>query len=260
MMRHKGRVAIITGGGNGIGRATCEYMAQLGCTVIVADIRGDDARRVAESIQAAGGEALAMKVDVTNKADVEKMVAETLQAFGKIDILFNNAGTDIKGHITEIKEETWDFLVNLNLKGTFLPTQAVAPSMIERRYGRIINMSSMAGKTGEPLISAYNATKFGVIGFTQAVALDLGPHNITVNAVCPGAVATELHKKSVAQSAAIKGMTPEDFLQEFFIDPTPLGRMAQPLDVAQAVSFLASDEAGFITGSSLNVAGGREMH
>jgi NAD(P)-dependent dehydrogenase (short-subunit alcohol dehydrogenase family) len=259
-MRHTDRVAIITGGGNGIGQSTCEYMAQLDCTVIVADIKEDDARQVAEGIQKNGGKALAMKVDVTQKTEVEQMVADTLKAYGKIDILFNNAGTDIKGHITEIKEETWDFLMALNLKGTFLCTQAVARPMIERKYGRIINMSSMAGKTGEPLTSAYNTTKFGVIGFTQSVALDLGPHNITVNAVCPGAVATELHKKSVAQSAAIKGMTPEAFLQEFFIGLTPLGRMAQPLDVAQAVSFLASDEASFITGSSLNVAGGREMH
>lgn len=259
-MRHTDRVAIITGGGNGIGKCTCEHMAQLGCTVIVADIKGDDARNVAEGIRQSGGQALAMQVDVTKKPEVEQMVADTLRAYGKIDILFNNAGTDIKGHITEIEEETWDFLITLNLKGTFLCTQAVARSMIEQRYGRIINMSSMAGKTGEPLTSAYNATKFGVIGFTQSVALDLGPYNITVNAVCPGAVATELHKKSVAQSAAIKGMTPEAFLKEFFIDPTPLGRMAQPLDVAQAVSFLASDEASFITGSTLNVAGGREMH
>lgn len=259
-MRHKDRVAIITGGGNGIGKSTCEYMAQLGGTIIVADIKEDDAQKVAQGIKKNGGEALAMKVDVTQKAEVEKMVADTLKAYGKIDILFNNAGTDIKGHITELKEETWDFLMALNLKGTFLCTQAVSHSMIDRKYGRIINVSSMAGKTGEPLTSPYCTTKFGVIGFTQCVALDLGPHNITVNAVCPGAVATELHKKSVAQSAAIKGMTPEDFLQEFFIDPTPLGRMAQPLDVAHAVSFLASEEASFITGSSLNVAGGREMH
>ena len=259
-MRHTDRVAIITGGGNGIGKATCEYMAELDCTVIVADIKEDDAKKVADGIQKNGGKALAMKVDVTQKSEVNQMVADTLKAYGKIDILFNNAGTDIKGHISELKEETWDFLIALNLKGTFLPTQAVAKHMMERKYGRIINMSSMAGKTGEPLTFAYNTTKFGIIGFTQAIALDLGPHNITVNAVCPGAVATELHAKSVAQSAAIKGMTPEDFLQEFFIGPTPLGRMAQPLDVAQAVSFLASDEAGFITGSSLNVAGGREMH
>jgi NAD(P)-dependent dehydrogenase (short-subunit alcohol dehydrogenase family) len=259
-MRHTDRVAIITGGGNGIGQSTCEYMAQLGCTVIVADIKEDDAQKVTEGIKKDGGEALAMKVDVTTKSEVQQMVSDTLKTYGKIDILFNNAGTDIKGHITEIKEETWDFLMALNLKGTFLCTQAVAPSMIECKYGRIINVSSMAGKTGEPLTSAYCTTKFGVIGFTQSVALDLGPHDITVNAVCPGAVATELHKKSVTQSAAIKGMTPEAFLQEFFIEPTPLGRMAQPLDVAHAVSFLASDEASFITGSTLNVAGGREMH
>jgi NAD(P)-dependent dehydrogenase (short-subunit alcohol dehydrogenase family) len=259
-MRHKDRVAIITGGGNGIGQSTCEYMAQLGCTVIAVDIKEDDAKRVVEDIKKNGGKALAMKVDVTQKSEVKQMVADTLKTYGKIDILFNNAGTDIKGHITELKEETWDFLMALNLKGTFLCTQAVAPSMIELKYGRIINVSSMAGKTGEPLTSAYCTTKFGIVGFTQCVALDLGPHNITVNSVCPGAVATELHKKSVSQSAAIKGMTPEAFLQEFFIDPTPLGRMAQPLDVAQAVSFLASDEAGFITGSTLNVAGGREMH
>jgi len=203
-MRHTDQVAIITGGGNGIGQSTCEYMAQLGCTVMVADIKEDDAKKVAEGIKKNGGEALALKVDVTKKSEVEQMVADTLQSYGRIDILLNNAGTDIKGHITEIKEETWNFLMTLNLKGTFLCTQAVAPSMIERKYGRIINVSSMAGKTGEPLTSAYCTTKFGVVGFTQSVALDLGPHNITVNAVCPGAVATELHKKSVAQSAAIK--------------------------------------------------------
>jgi NAD(P)-dependent dehydrogenase (short-subunit alcohol dehydrogenase family) len=132
--------------------------------------------------------------------------------------------------------------------------------MIERRYGRIVNISSMAGKTGEPLTSPYCATKFGVIGFTQSIALELGKHNITVNAVCPGPVDTDLIRQSVAQSAKIKGMAPEDFLQEFFINPTPLGRIAQPVDIARAVIFLASDEAEFITGSTLNVSGGREMH
>ena len=131
-MRHTDRVAIITGGGNGIGRSTCEYMAQLEGKIVVADINEDDARNVADGIKENGGEALAIKVDVTQKAEVEHMVAETLKAYGRIDILFNNAGTDIKGHITEIKEETWDFLIALNLKGTFLCTQAVMPSMIER--------------------------------------------------------------------------------------------------------------------------------
>lgn len=259
-MRHTDRVAIVTGGGSGIGKGTCEYMAGLGAKVVVADLDLNAAQQVVEKIIADGGEALAIHVDVTQKSAVQAMAAEVLKTCEKIDILVNNAGTDIKGAITELEEQTWDFLMTLNLKGVFLCTQAVIPSMIERGYGRIVNISSMAGKTGEPFTSPYCATKFGVIGFTQAVALEVGKYNITINAVCPGPVDTELIRKSVAQSAKIKGMSPEDFLQEFFIGPTPLGRMAKPLDVARAVSFLASDEAEFITGSTLNVSGGREMH
>ncbi len=136
----------------------------------------------------------------------------------------------------------------------------VVPMMIEQHYGRVVNIASMAGKTGEPFTSPYCASKFGVIGFTQSVALEVGKHNVTINAICPGPVDTELIRKSVAQSAKIKGMSPEDFMQEFFIDPTPLGRIAKPSDVAKAVVFLASDDAEFITGSTLNVSGGREMH
>jgi NAD(P)-dependent dehydrogenase (short-subunit alcohol dehydrogenase family) len=211
-------------------------------------------------IEKEDGEALALKMDVTLKADVQAMTAQVLKIHGKIDILVNNAGTDIKGSITELAENTWDTLMNINLKGVFLCTQAAVASMIAQRYGRIVNISSMAGKTGEPLTSPYCATKFGVIGFTQSIALELGKHNITVNAVCPGPVDTDLIRQSVAQSAKIKGMAPEDFLQEFFINPTPLGRIAQPVDIARAVIFLASDEAEFITGSTLNVSGGREMH
>ncbi len=259
-MRHKDQVAIVTGGGNGIGRGVCEYMAELGGKMVVADIDLDAARQVADKIISDGGEAMALKVDVTQKSEVQAMATEVLQAYRQIDILVNNAGTDKKGSITELEESTWDMLMTLNLKGVFLCTQAVMPSMIERQYGRVVNIASMAGKTGEPFTSPYCATKFGVIGFTQSIALEVGKYNITINAVCPGPVDTELIRKSVAQSAKIKGMTPEDFLQEFFIDPTPLGRIAKPLDVARAVSFLASDEAEFITGSTLNVSGGREMH
>jgi NAD(P)-dependent dehydrogenase (short-subunit alcohol dehydrogenase family) len=235
-------------------------MAKEGAKVAVMDINEEAALETAEMIEKEDGEALALKMDVTLKADVQAMTAQVLKTYGKIDILVNNAGTDIKGAITELTERTWDTLMDINLKGVFLCTQAVSHSMIERRYGRIVNISSMAGKTGEPLTSPYCATKFGVIGFTQSVALELGKHNITVNAVCPGPVDTDLIRQSVAQSAKIKGMAPEDFLQEFFINPTPLGRIAQPVDIARAVIFLASDEAEFITGSTLNVSGGREMH
>jgi len=259
-MRLKDRVAIVTGGGAGIGRSICINMAKEGAKVAVMDINEEAALETAEMIEKEDGEALALKMDVTLKADVQAMTAQVLKTHGKIDILVNNAGTDIKGAITELTERTWDTLMDINLKGVFLCTQAVSHSMIERRYGRIVNISSMAGKTGEPLTSPYCATKFGVIGFTQSIALELGKHNVTVNAVCPGPVDTDLIRQSVAQSAKIKGMAPEDFLQEFFINPTPLGRIAQPVDIARAVIFLASDEAEFITGSTLNVSGGREMH
>ena len=259
-MRLKDRVAIVTGGGAGIGRSICINMAKEGAKVAAMDINEEAALETAEMIEKEDGDALALKMDVTLKADVQAMTAQVLKTHGKIDILVNNAGTDIKGSITELAENTWDTLMNINLKGVFLCTQAAVASMIEQRYGRIVNISSMAGKTGEPLTSPYCATKFGVIGFTQSIALELGKHNITVNAVCPGPVDTDLIRQSVAQSAKIKGMAPEDFLQEFFINPTPLGRIAQPVDIARAVIFLASDEAEFITGSTLNVSGGREMH
>ena len=259
-MRLKDRVAMVTGGGAGIGRSICINMAKEGAKVAVMDINEEAALETAEMIEKEDGEALALKMDVTLKADVQAMTAQVLKTRGKIDILVNNAGTDIKGAITELTERTWDTLMDINLKGVFLCTQAVSHSMIEQRYGRIVNISSMAGKTGEPLTSPYCATKFGVIGFTQSIALELGKHNITVNAVCPGPVDTDLIRQSVAQSAKIKGMAPEDFLQEFFINPTPLGRIAQPVDIARAVIFLASDDAEFITGSTLNVSGGREMH
>jgi NAD(P)-dependent dehydrogenase (short-subunit alcohol dehydrogenase family) len=235
-------------------------MAMEGARVAIPDINLEAARGTVDRITKDGGGAMAIKTDVTRKPEVQTMVVEVLRRWGQIDILVNNAGTDIKGAITELEESTWDTIMNLNLKGVFLCTQAVIPSMIERRYGRIISISSMAGKTGEPFTSPYCASKFGVIGFTQAVALEVGKHNITVNAVCPGPVETELIHQSVAQSAKLKGISPEAFLQSFFIDPTPLGRIAKPLDVARAVIFLASDEAEFVTGSTLNVSGGREMH
>lgn len=259
-MRLKERVAIVTGGGSGIGRAICVNMAKEGAKIAIPDINLNGAQETADMIKREGGTGIAIKTDVTKKPEVQAMVFDVVGAYGRIDILVNNAGIDIKGAVTELEESTWDKIMNLNLKGVFLCAQAVLPSMIERRYGRIVNISSMAGKTGEPFTSPYCASKFGVIGFTQAVALEVGQHNITVNAVCPGPVETELIKQSVAQSAKLKGMGPEEFFQSFFVDPTPLGRIAQPLDVARAVVFLTSDEAEFITGSTLNVSGGREMH
>lgn len=259
-MKLKNKMAIVTGGGSGIGRAICLHLMQEGARVLISDINLPAAQETVEMIRKAGGEADAIKTDVTKKDDAQVMAAEAGTRHGRIDILVNCAGTDKKGAITELSVETWDMLMELNLKGTFLCTQAVMPAMIEQQYGRIVNIASMAGKTGEPLTSPYCASKFGVIGFTQSVALEVGKHNITINAVCPGPVNTDLFKQSIAQFAALNGVSEQEYLQKVFIDPTPMGRIAEPEDVARAVVFLASDDADFITGTTLNVSGGREMH
>ena len=259
-MRLKDRVAIVTGGGGAIGRVICQKIAEEGGKVAVVDIDLAAARETVATSNRHFNESIAIGADITQKDQVKNMVSEVLNKFGHIDILVNNAGTSQIAAITELEEDVWDRIMNLNLKGVLLCTQAVMPTMIDRHYGRIANIASQAGKTGEAYNSAYCASKFGVIGFTQSIAQEVGEHNITANAVCPGAVETKLLLESLPQSAKERGMSPEEFLQNYFIDPTPMGRLAQPIDVAKAVVFLVSDEADYITGSTLNVAGGREMH
>ena len=259
-MRLENRVAIVTGGARGIGRAICLNLSQEGAKVVIPDINLDGAQETARMIKDDGGEALATETDVTKKSEVQAMVTEAIETYRKIDILVNNAGVDIKNRVVDFEEADWDKIMNLNLKGVFLCTQAVLPSMMKRKYGRIVNISSMAGKTGEAYTAPYCTSKWGVIGFTQSVALEVGKYQITVNAVCPGCVETELIHQSLGKAAEILGMSTSEVMQRFCIDLTPLGRMATPLDVARGVTFLASDEAEFITGSSLNVTGGREMH
>lgn len=259
-IRFRDKIAIVTGGARGIGKAITSRLSEEGASVVIADIEESAAKETVNTITRTGRSVVFVKTDVTSKAAVHKMVAETIDRFGTVDILVNNAGTDIKGRITELSEETWDLLLNLNLKGTFLCTQAVIPAMQKKGYGRIVNISSMAGKTGEAFTSPYCASKFGVIGFTESVALEVGKDNITINAVCPGAVDTDLIKLSISQSAERSGRSFDEELSEKFLKLIPLGRLAQPEDVAQAVAFLASDEAAYITGTTLNVSGGREMH
>lgn len=254
------KVAMVTGGGMGIGKGIVKELASRGARVIVADIKEDLAKQTASEVVSDGGEAVAVFADVTSKESTAAMAQFAVDTYGHIDILVNNAGADKKGSVWEYDEKDWDFLMNLNLKGVFLSTQAVVKHMMIRRQGRIINMSSMAGKSGEAFTAPYCTTKFGVIGFTQSIALELGDHNITVNAVCPGAVETDLFKRGVTGSAKENNRTYEEELQEKFIKLTPLGRMTTIEDVAKSVAFFASDDAQFITGTSLNVSGGREMH
>lgn len=259
-MRLKGRVAIVTGAGGVIGRAIAARLADEGAKVVVVDINLKGAEDTVQMITRSGGAATAMQVDITRKAEAQAMARRVLDSFGQIDILVNNAGMDHKEPIVEYDEEWWDRLFALNVKGVFLCTQAVLPNMMERRYGRIVSISSMAGKTGEPFTSAYCASKFAVNGFTQVLGIEGGPYNITANAVCPGPVDSDLIWQAARQGAEHKGVTPQEYMDDFFVGPTPLGRLAQPGEIANAVLFLSSDEAGFTTGSTLNVSGGREMH
>jgi NAD(P)-dependent dehydrogenase (short-subunit alcohol dehydrogenase family) len=172
-MRLENKVGVVTGGGSGIGRGICIKFAQEGAKVVVADINLEGAKETVRLIQEMGSAAVAVETDVTKPESAELMVATAIEEFGRIDILVNNAGTDIKGSIVEYNPDTWDKLMALNLKGVFLCTQAAVKRMVSQKYGRIVNISSMAGKTGEAFTSPYCTTKFGVIGFTQSIALEL---------------------------------------------------------------------------------------
>ncbi len=259
-MKLKDHVAIVTGGGSGIGRGISRHLPTEGAKVVVADVNLAGAQETVELIRKDGGEAVALQVDVTQKPQVQNMVAKVVDTFGKIDILVNNAGVERKCLIVDYDEDMFDKVLAVNLKGIFLCTQAVLPAMIARQYGRIIMISSMSGKMGEPYTGPYCMTKWGALGFTQTLALEVGKYNITSNAICPGPTETPMVEKVIQDASRIKGVTPEEFKKEFYIDLTPLGRLTQPLDIAKAVVFLASDDASFITGASLNVSGGRDMH
>lgn len=247
------RVAVITGGASGIGRATALAFARAGATVAVWDTAEGAGRAVVSEIEACGGRAAFFRVNVTLPADVEAAVAATEQQFGRIDILVNNAGILRDAQLVKVKdgelvgkmsEADFDAVVAVNLKGVFNCTQAVAPLMIRQGYGRILNASSVVGLYGNFGQTNYVATKAGVIGMTRVWARELGRRGITVNAIAPGFIATEMTKSM-----------PEKVLAGM-VERTPVGRLGQPEDVAYAYLFLASDEASFINGIVLSVDGG----
>lgn len=244
--RLQDRVAIITGGAKGIGKATALKMAHEGALVIVLDILSEEASRVADELNSLGAKARAMTADVSKKNEVDQMVEQTLKQFGKVDILVNNAGIVRPALLEDVKEEDWDRVVSVNLKGTFFCTQAVLPTMKKNKYGKIVNIGSRAS-LGKSDRTVYAATKAGLIGVTRTWALELAPHNINVNYVGPGPIATELFK-SVNPEGSEK--------TKAIISAIPLQRMGQPQDVANLISFLASDEASFITGQAIFICGG----
>jgi len=249
------RVAIVTGGAAGIGAAIARTFCSEGARVAVADRDADSATRTAAEI---GANAVAMAVDVTKEDELRRVVEDTLARFGRIDILVNNAGIMRKAYVKDMTEALWDAVVDVNLKATFLASKAVLPAMIERRAGRIINIASIAGKVGEPTASAYSAAKWGVIGFTRSLALEVARDNILVNAICPGPIPTALGEQGWRDGAVVEGVGLDKVMARVG-NRSPLGRLGTVDQVARMALFIASDDCDFTTGSAFNVDGGIVM-
>jgi len=247
-----GKVAIVTGGASGIGRAIALALAESGANVVIADRALDGAEEMAREIESAGGKAIATKTDVTDSKEVEQMVQRTIEKFGKIDILINNAGIIARSSVMDMKEEELDRTFEINLKGVVLCSQAAARHMIEQKSGKIVNMgSSLSSRASVCNLSGggadYCASKAAVQAFTRTLAMELGPYGINVNAVAPGTTNTPMHE-GLWEMATI-----------YFQNSVPLGRLAEPEDIADVVLFLVTDAARYITGQTIHVNGGQVM-
>lgn len=243
----KGKTALVTGSARGIGKAIAERLASLGAKVVISDVLADMAESTARELREKGFEAIALRTDVTSAPDVERTVEEILVKFGTLDILVNNAGITKDALMVRMSEEDWDRVLNINLKGAFLVTQASAKIMMKQRSGRIINISSVVGRMGNAGQANYSASKAGLIGFTKSAAKELAGRGITVNAIAPGYIATEMTEK-LPQAA-----------KDAFLNNIPLKRAGTPEDIARVVAFLASDDASYITGQVIGVDGGLLM-
>jgi NAD(P)-dependent dehydrogenase (short-subunit alcohol dehydrogenase family) len=250
------RGALITGAGTGIGRAIALRLARDGWGVVVNDVEPDRAAAVAREVAAAGARSVAVVADVGDRAEARRMVTEALEALGAVDLLVNNAGVCRLGAVAEFPEADWRATFRVNVDGVFFCCQAVLPHMLARRSGSIVNLASWSGKAGAPYFGAYCASKFAVIGLTQSLAKEVAAQGVRVNAVCPGIVAgTEMRARVDAESRALGRPTSTDRVEWI-----PMGRLAEPDDVAGVVAFLVSEDARYMTGQALNVTGGLWMH
>lgn len=241
------KTALVTGASRGIGKACAEVLAQSGYRIVLAARSLDKLQSCAEQIRATGGDASAVVMDMASQDSISAAIAQSIREFGRIDILINNAGITKDGLAVRMKAVDWEQVMATNLSGAFFAIQQVLPGMMRERWGRIVNVSSVVGETGNPGQANYVASKAGLIGLTKALAQEVGSRNITVNAVAPGYIDTEM----------THGLSQE--LKDKMISHTPLRRMGTAADVAGAIKFLVSDDAGFITGHVLDVNGGLHM-
>jgi 3-oxoacyl-[acyl-carrier protein] reductase len=248
MMRLKDKVAVITGGAQGIGRAICLGMAREGAHVVVADLQADKAKSVVAELQAIGAETISIEVNVANEISVKRLAEQTLERFGRIDILVNDAGVYLKAPVVNKNEADWDRTINVNLGGNFLCARAFIPSMRQQKSGRIISLASSIAHTGGREFADYAASKAAIIGFVKALARELGPENITVNAICPGSANTDMPRQHRTEEETMARLR-----------STPLGHVLEPDDIAGPIIFLASDAAAYITGQVYNINCGTVM-
>lgn len=250
-MEFQDRVVLVTGGASGIGRATCLALATRGARVAVADINTQGAEQVAEEIRRQDREALAVGMDVTNRAHVAQAVQQVLDRWGRVDVLVNAAGWDRIVPFLESTEDLWDRVININFRGVLNTCHVVLPHMVQRGGGVVVNISSDAGRVGSSGETVYSGAKGAVIAFSKALAREVARHNIRVNVVAPGITDTPLLQQIIQAG--------NEKLIDAIVRSTPLRRMARPEEVAEAVVFLASDRASFITGQTLSVSGGLTM-
>jgi len=248
-----GRMAFVTGGAQGIGRAIAAALTRRGVRVAIADIDLASARAAAAEIGA-----IAVEVDVRDRASVEAAFGQALDGLGGCEILIANAGVSTMRRALDLTDEDWDFNFDVNARGIFLANQIAARHFVQTGAGCIVNTASLAAKVGAPLLAHYSASKFAVLGWTQALARELASHGVRVNAVCPGFVKTGMQSREVEWEAQLRGVSREQVVADY-VAQTPLGRLETPEDVADVVVFLCSDQARFMTGQAINVTGGVYM-
>jgi meso-butanediol dehydrogenase/(S,S)-butanediol dehydrogenase/diacetyl reductase len=249
------RVVVVTGAASGIGRAVaCAAVAE-GARLTGLDVDRDGLTALQDDLAGHGPGVRVATADVRSAAGTRAAIGAVLAAHGRVDVLVNAAGISTMGYVVDLSESEWDQMFAVNAKGVFLMTRAVLPSMISRRSGCVVSIASAAGKRGSRMFSHYSASKFAVIGFTQSAALEVAASGVRVNAVCPGLISTPMQEREVGWEAALRGTT-EEAVRDRYVGAVPLGRVGTPADVAATVVFLASDEASYITGESIDVGGG----